>query len=135
MVWTMKYIKVLHQEVQQPLQQPSLVKDRNEAPRVKHGHFHPSIHFLYPLVLFIVKRGFSQHALGERQASNVSQVNSSTVSQYLTTVNNTQRQHVVIKAFASLIWPYCASTHLHCERGIKVNRRVLNRKHTSYKTV
>lgn len=80
MVRTMKYIKVLHQEVQQPLQQPSLVKDRNEA-RESNMVIHPSIHFLYPLVLCIVKRGFSQHALGERQASNGSQVNGSTVSQ------------------------------------------------------
>lgn len=44
--------------------------------RMKHQEsnvaiFHPPIHFLYPFVLFIVARGLSQQAPGERQDRSV----------------------------------------------------------------
>lgn len=70
-------IKILHRGVRQPLQQqPSLVKDKSEAPRVKRGDF-PIRPFVRPsvlcthFVLFIVAGGLSQHALGERQGRSV----------------------------------------------------------------
>lgn len=51
---------ILHQEVQQPLQQqPSISKEtKMETPRVKRGNF-PTIHpfSIHPLVLSIVSRG------------------------------------------------------------------------------
>lgn len=73
---------------------PPFVKDKNEAPRVKRGNFpliHPSA--IHLLVLFIAARGWclSQHALGERQDRLViyHRAMAVSVSQYLTTVNNT----------------------------------------------
>lgn len=86
-------IKILHQEVVQPLQQqPSLVKDKNEAPRVKRGNF-PSIHpYSVPTCAYSCKRLKRMPACTgweAGQVSNLSQGNGSTVSQYLTAVKNT----------------------------------------------
>lgn len=100
-------IKILHQEVQQPpQQQPSSVKDKSEAPRLKHA-IHPSC------AVYSCQRLKFIPACTGREAGQVYHrvMYCVTISNHSQTTLDYSASSGWDKAFPPLIWPFCATAH------------------------